>query len=59
MTFEEMRDRYENDSLFHTLVGMLHTFLMQGKITVSELRDASTFAGYKFEIHQIRPIFDK
>ena len=57
MTFEQMQDRYENDPLFHQVVDMLHAFLMQGKITVGELRDAATCAGYKFEIYNVKPVF--
>ena len=58
MTFEEQRRRYENDPLFHAYVEFLYSILMEGRITVGELRDAVTFAGFKFEMERVRPPFD-
>ncbi len=55
MTFEEEARLYENDPLFHTVVDMLHSFLLQGEITVGELRDAATLAGIRFEMLNVNP----
>ena len=57
MDFDKMRERYLNDPLFHRTVDLLYNFLYEGNITVNELRDAATFAGFKFESEQVRPIF--
>ena len=59
MNFSEQEKRYLSDPLFHRIVEMLYHFLQQGQVTVSELRDAATFAGIKFEEQRVRPIFLK
>jgi len=57
MMFEEQKRRYENDPLFHAYVDILYSMLMEGRVTVGELRDAVTFAGLKFEMGRVRPCF--
>jgi hypothetical protein len=57
MDFQQQRDRFQNDPLFHSVVDMIYSFLMRGEITVGELRDAVTFAGVLFEQQNSRPIF--
>lgn len=56
MTFEEQRNRYQNDPLFYSVVKILYNFLLEGKITCGELRDAATFAGMLFESTHIKPL---
>ena len=58
MTFDEQRKRYFNDPLFHAYVDILYSMLMEGRLTVSELRDAATFAGIKFEFENVAPHFN-
>lgn len=57
MNFDEMSKRYENDPQFYKSVQFLYHILYEGHLTVSELRDAAMFAGYKFESENVRPIF--
>ena len=57
MNFEEQMKRYNNDPLFYTYVKMIVNFLEEGKLTVSELRDAATLAGIIFESQRVRPNF--
>jgi len=59
MNYEQQKERYMNDPLFANVVNMLYTFLLDGKITVGELRDATTFAGIKFETYNVKPLFMK
>ena len=56
MMFHEIRARYENDPEFHAIVDQLYYLLHQGRVTVNELRDACTCAGWKFEVTDIRPM---
>ncbi len=57
MTFDKQQERYFNDPLFHNYVDVFYSMMLEGKMTVSELRDAVTFAGVKFEFERVRPSF--
>jgi len=59
MTYEQQLNRYLNDPLFHNVVDMLFAFLLEGNITIGELRDAATFAGIKFEHQKINPYISR
>ena len=56
MNFEEMRHKYENDARFYQAVKLLYSLLYEGYLNVSELKDAVTFAGFKFEYENVKPI---
>ena len=57
MSFDEMKHKYLHDPLFHSIVDSLYKVLYDGKLNVSDLRDAAVFAGYKFESENIKPFF--
>jgi hypothetical protein len=46
----KLRDRYMNDSVFHTLVNTLENAIEKHGFTPSELREAVFMAHYKYEM---------
>lgn len=54
MNFDKCKERYQNDAEFHYMVLLLYGVISENKFTVSELRDALTFAGLRFEMENIR-----
>jgi len=56
MNFDKCRERYENDADFYYMVTMFYGIIFENRFTVSELRDALTFAGLKFEMENVRGI---
>lgn len=54
MNFDKCRERYENDAEFHSLVHIFYDSILGNRFTVSEIRDALTFAGMKFEQEHVR-----
>ncbi len=56
MNFDKCRERYENDAEFHSMVHIFYDIIFSNRLTVSELRDALTFAGVKFEQEHARGV---
>lgn len=57
MNYEQQKERYQNDAEFANLVNLMYKLFMQGKFTVSEIKDAVVFAGIKFESEQVRKLY--
>ncbi len=55
MNFNEQVERYQSDPDFHTLVDLMYQFLMQGKFSITEFKDAAVFASNKFAMEQVSP----
>ena len=51
-----VQERYNNDPAFRTLVLMFYHFLIDGKYTPSELREASVFAATLVEQTTFKPL---
>lgn len=57
MNYEEQKHRFYNDPEFSALVMSLYSVFLSGKFSVSEIKDAVTFAAIKFEHENVRPIY--
>ena len=58
MNYEEQKRRYYNDAEFHALVELIyHHLFLPGQFSISEIRDAVTFAAVKFETENVRRRF--
>ena len=54
MNIDKCQERYQNDAVFHTMVEIFYKMIFDNELTVSELRDALTFAGIKLEMENMR-----
>lgn len=60
MTFEEQQERYVKDPEFHQLVDLFYaSVFLPGMFSMSEIRDAVTFAAIKFEMEKVRPLWGR
>jgi hypothetical protein len=51
-----IRDRYQNDAAFRTLVDTLHSVIERGDFTPTEIREAAMLAQIMYEERHVRPI---
>jgi hypothetical protein len=52
-----VKERYENDCIFRTMVDSLVVAMEQGTITPTEAREAAMFAQILYEDRNPRPVF--
>jgi hypothetical protein len=55
MTDETAEQRYRRDPLFANLVDTILHFILDGKFTPTELRDAVILAATHYEMRHVRP----
>lgn len=51
---KSMRERYNNDPVFHTMVDTMVAHITTGNFTPSEMREAAIFASIIYEESHIR-----
>jgi hypothetical protein len=56
-TYEQQRERFLNDPIFHALVQQFYDQLVNGQITQDTLRGALNFAITKFYFEYVRPVY--
>ena len=55
MDYRQQKQRYQNDPEFNKLVDLIYYHLfLPGQFSISEIRDAVTFAAIKFEHENVR-----